>query len=112
MLQYFVYIVCCCTSRIWTLKPSFSNCSLATSAALAATPALEPTIRISSVPSYLPEAKPAALKYLADTSGRGLPSGEMKSTPMPSMPPASSKPRDAGREEVRGHVADQSRRRA
>ena len=33
-----------------------SKFSLATSAALAATPALEPTIRIFSLPSYLPEA--------------------------------------------------------
>ena len=56
VLQNFVYIVCCCTRRIWTLKPRASRFCLTTSAVLAATPWLEPTIRISSVPSYLPEA--------------------------------------------------------
>ncbi len=65
---------------------------MTTSAVLAATPTLEPTIRIFSVPSYLPDAKPAALKYLAETSGSGLPSTDRKSTPVPFAPPASSKP--------------------
>ena len=39
-----------------TLKPSFSNCSFAIWATAGAVPALEATIRIFSVPSYLPDA--------------------------------------------------------
>src|SRR4051794_2242094 len=74
------------------LKPMFTRFSLTTSAVLAATPTLEPTMRSFSLPSYLPDWKPAALKYLAETAGYGLPSTDKKSTPMPFMPPASSKP--------------------
>ena len=81
-LQKRVYIASCVTSRRRTLKPIFSNCSLATSAAFWATPSDVPTINTSSSPSYLPEAKPAFLKY--DAASSLSPSGwDMKSSPGP-----------------------------
>src|SRR4051812_11532951 len=75
-LQYFVYIVWCWTWRRTMLKPMFLSCSAATWAVLAPTPVLSPTMRIFSLPSYLPDWKPAALKYLVMASGRGEPSSD------------------------------------
>src|SRR3954447_10495496 len=60
-----VYTASCGTRRRRVLKPIFCSCAEATSAWALPGSALAPTIRISSLPSYLPDLQPAALKYLA-----------------------------------------------
>src|SRR4051794_30207247 len=95
VLQYRVYIVFVFTWRSLTLNPSFSKFSLATSAAFAPTPSFVPTIRIGG-PLYLPDEKPAFLKYEAARSRVGAPSLDRKSLPGPSIPPAWSKPASPG----------------